>query len=245
MAGDPSVWELEVHALDAWPALATVRYGGWVFRFAGGYTKRANSASALAPDLPFADVHREALRHYAGRELPPVFRVGPLAGPEPDRFLDALGYRSLRHTVVLTAPVPEFPADPAVQVAPVPDGGWLEVHDSGHDPGRAADRALHARILAATDLPAAYATLFEDGRPIAFGRAVAGRGLVGLFSLLTLPQARGRGAGRRVVETLLAWARAHGAGTAYLQVEADNAPALALYRRFGFAEAYGYRYRTP
>jgi GNAT superfamily N-acetyltransferase len=241
MAGDPSVRELEEHALDAWPALATVRYGGWVFRFAGGYTKRANSASALAPDLPFAAVHHEALRHYAGRGLPPVFRISPLAGPEPDRFLDALGYRSLRHTVVLTAPVPEFPADPDVRVAAAPDGVWLEVHD----PGRPADRDLHARILAATDLPAAYATLFEDGRPVAFGRAVAGRGLAGLFSILTLPPSRGRGAGRRVVETLLAWARGRGAGTAYLQVEADNAPALALYRRFGFTEAYGYRYRTP
>jgi ribosomal protein S18 acetylase RimI-like enzyme len=35
------------------------------------------------------------------------------------------------------------------------------------------------------------------------------------------------------------------AKTAWLQVSADNAPALALYVRFGFHEAYRYRYWQP
>lgn len=241
MTHPPSILALEEHALEAWPALATVRFGGWSFRFAEGYTKRANSASALTPDLPFAEIHREALRRYAERGLPPIFRIGPLAGPEPDGALDALGYRALRRTLVLTASVPDIPADAAVRIAPVPDGGWLDVHD----PGRPVDRDQHARILAATELPAAHATLVEDGQPVAFGRVVVGRGLAGLFSILTLPRARGRGAGRCVVEALLGWAHGQGARTAYLQVETDNAPALALYRRLGFAETYGYHYRVP
>ena len=38
-------------------------------------------------------------------------------------------------------------------------------------------------------------------------------------------------------------ARELGAAAAYLQVSAENHPALALYARFGFAERYRYWYR--
>jgi ribosomal protein S18 acetylase RimI-like enzyme len=38
----------------------------------------------------------------------------------------------------------------------------------------------------------------------------------------------------------LAWQR--GITRAFLQVEADNAPALGLYRRFGFTTAWTYHY---
>ena len=41
----------------------------------------------------------------------------------------------------------------------------------------------------------------------------------------------------------LSWAWQHGAHAAYLQVSADNAPALAIYRKLGFATLYTYHYR--
>jgi ribosomal protein S18 acetylase RimI-like enzyme len=47
-----------------------------------------------------------------------------------------------------------------------------------------------------------------------------------------------------VVAALLADARLRGARIAYLQVTAQNEPALALYRRFGFDTAYDYWYRA-
>ena len=40
------------------------------------------------------------------------------------------------------------------------------------------------------------------------------------------------------------WAREQGAMRAYLQVVAANEPAIALYRGFGFREAYRYDYLT-
>ena len=43
---------------------------------------------------------------------------------------------------------------------------------------------------------------------------------------------------------LLRWAWQNGATHAYLQVDAENAPALAVYRKFGFATAYTYHYRA-
>lgn len=66
------------------------------------------------------------------------------------------------------------------------------------------------------------------------GRAVAGE--AELLTIAVHPDARRRGVGRRLVAGFLAEARARGAERAFLEVAADNAPALALYRNCGFAE---------
>ncbi|HEY0258881.1 MAG TPA: mycothiol synthase, partial [Lacisediminihabitans sp.] len=58
---------------------------------------------------------------------------------------------------------------------------------------------------------------------------------VGEFYVVgVLPERQGEGLGRRLVQAGLARLAARGIRTASLYVEADNAPALALYRSFGF-----------
>ena len=44
---------------------------------------------------------------------------------------------------------------------------------------------------------------------------------------------------------LLHWGAEAGATSAYLQVRAQNTPALRLYESMGFKTAYGYHYRVP
>jgi hypothetical protein len=44
------VRRLEELAFAGWPALESRNTAGWRLRFSGGYTKRANSISALGPD---------------------------------------------------------------------------------------------------------------------------------------------------------------------------------------------------
>ena len=64
-----------------------------------------------------------------------------------------------------------------------------------------------------------------------------------LFDVATAAPARNQSIGRRLVGHLLAWGRAQGARTGHLAVVADNTPALRLYARLGFREAYRYWYR--
>ena len=68
---------------------------------------------------------------------------------------------------------------------------------------------------------------------------------MGLFDVLVMPEARRQGLARRVTESLYAWAWAHGARFAYLQVVATNAAAMPLYAAQGFRTVYEYEYLVP
>jgi [ribosomal protein S18]-alanine N-acetyltransferase len=55
-----------------------------------------------------------------------------------------------------------------------------------------------------------------------------------LHRVVVRPDQRGRGIGGRLVLAGIHWAQAHGAQRVLLEVEAENAPALALYEGLGF-----------
>ena len=55
-----------------------------------------------------------------------------------------------------------------------------------------------------------------------------------LLTVAVEPDRQGRGIGRQLVADFLAEARARGAATAFLEVAADNAAALAVYTASGF-----------
>ncbi|MFT3969442.1 MAG: GNAT family N-acetyltransferase [Micropruina sp.] len=57
-----------------------------------------------------------------------------------------------------------------------------------------------------------------------------------LHRVVVAPEQRGRSLGRALVEEGLAWASGQGCHRMLLEVEHDNAPALALYRRLRFIE---------
>jgi predicted GNAT family acetyltransferase len=63
--------------------------------------------------------------------------------------------------------------------------------------------------------------------------------------MVTAVDYRGRGVATAIVAKLLDDACAAGAEMAYLQVEADNAPARRAYSKFGFEDCYAYWYRAP
>jgi ribosomal protein S18 acetylase RimI-like enzyme len=133
--------------------------------------------------------------------------------------------------------------DPEVSLSEGLSEAWLEAQAvlvGGHEASRATERQMLEAIAPAT----AFAILRQNGDPLALGLAVAERGYVGLFSIVTALHARNQGLGGRMVAHLLAWGQQRGAHTAHLAVMLDNAPALRLYARFGFREAYRYWYRV-
>ncbi len=239
-----TIRRLEELGFNAWPALQTMVQDGWLLRFADGYTKRANSVNAWMPgETPIAKLIADAEAAYAARGQRAIFRLTPLAPAALDEELETRGYAKLDETLVQCADLPtETARDPDIEIVHAPSPAWLAGYTACSGL-RATDTQTLERMLRSVPAPAAFAVLRVDGAALAFGYAACERGHIGLFDIVTHRDSRRRGFGRRVVMRLMGWGRQIGAGQAYLQVVAANAPARRLYAALGFRTVYGYHYR--
>lgn len=237
---------IEERSFNAWPALEVAVVDGWLLRFAEGYSKRANSANALAPTARLEALLPLVETLYRRHAITPCVRLTPLAAPADGELLDRKGWSVIDDSLVMVAPLagydPTVPADMTLETVASP--AWVEGYALA---SRRPDlkRDVLARMLAAIRPEVVFATVSEGGRPVCFGMAVLERGMVGLFDIATDPDARGRGHARRLVRTLMGWGRGKGAMQAYLQVTVGNAVARGLYDSLGYREAYRYNYRVP
>jgi len=236
---------VEEAAMRAWPALERVDEAGWVLRFAGGYTRRANSAAALgAGDEELDEQVAWVEGEYAARDLPPIFRLVSTCGPAGlDAALAAAGYEREGEALVMTLDLPSDPRPPPPALRAVPIDEWLVLYERLNERGPDG-RELHRRLLESIQGERLLAALHDGDDAVGCGVGVREAAFAGLFDLAVAPGLRGRGHGRRLVDELLRWAAAGVARTAYLQVLVENAAAIRLYERAGFREAYRYWYRA-
>jgi ribosomal protein S18 acetylase RimI-like enzyme len=238
---------LEELSLNASGAFQSLVYDGWLVGYRKGPTKRLRCVNPFYPSsLPLEEKVEYCTRFYAAANLPAIFRLLPFSQPSSlDAYLERTGWGSFERTLVLRAalggmPTPELP-DVQVDIVPPPD--WEQTVAPLLDV--TAD-ALPQMIERAKNfpLPHAGAIIRRDGVVVACGLLKLENEYAGLFAVHTASAVRGRGLGRAIVAALLAEAMRHGARSAYLQVTAGNAAALALYRHFAFTPAYDYWYRA-
>lgn len=248
------VREIEEAAMSSWPALSTVFDGRWIVRLSEGHTGRANSVNVLDSGDGGDAVGRLARSAdlFRRRALRPTLRATPLTPPSVVAAAEGAGWLPEGESLVMTMPLHPEPGHrtaaqlPAGSVTPE----WLAAVGACMAFSEAKQQAIGSK-LAVLGLEAGFFLhRDEDGAPVATGLGVVSRAhyLVGIMDLGVRPDARRQGHGSAVLAEILAWGAQHfpGGCHAWLQVSADNEPAIALYRRRGFAEGYRYRYfREP
>ena len=221
--------ELEVLAARAWPAAEAVARGGWLLRHtpAAG-RRRSNSALPLPGSRPDDAAVALVEDWYRARGAAPVVQVAPADERGAlDALLDGRGWAAGGATDVLVADAGDVaaaaPGATSSRASPAPG--------SPPGPPRRAARTPsgHRGILAAVPPPAGFAAVHDGGRPLAVGLCAVEGAWGGVFCLATAPAARRRGLARGVLAALAAWAAGRGAERLYLQVEAGNAAAHALF----------------
>lgn len=243
------VRDLHARAARALPADETEDVEGWWLRHAPDGPWWVGSVLPYADATPGELGRRVATAEefYADRGATARFQISPGAGPDGlDSALAERGYRRLSVMSLQVAPTararaPASGASLQVHLDDRPTRPWFEVwHELL---GEGGDPRSDWNMLGRVEPPSAYASVIAGNRVLGVGRAVADRGWAGVFGMATVPEARGRGVARAVLAALAGWAQARGAKRMYLQVAADNIPALRLYERLGFVELTRYHYR--
>lgn len=240
---------LERRALRAWPALHTQYIGGWACRASLGYTKRANSMTPLEATSDFKSLRPAFERFASDHGIPCTIRITPIAPPGTDEACERAGYEVVDPSLVLALPslraTPPLSL-PNVRHTPTADSAWLDGYAASSRLSPDQARA-HEAILAAVKPEATFVSITPSevgtGRAVAVGYAVLDGGMIGLFDILVDEAYRGRGLGKSVVLSLLAWGKEKRATGAYLQVVERNVAATRLYEALGFEHAYRYHCR--
>lgn len=242
---------IEELAANAWPAEIVQGVDGWRLRFNQNVTRRANSAWPNETGGCHSLEEKIALVEdfYIRWGCPPRYHICPAAQPANlDEILASRGYISDARTAVQTASLETIlahtQANPAytVIISNSVNDDWFDLYSQGEHISLAT-AAVRRGILQRIGPQTGFATVQIDGQPAAAGMGVVERGWLGLFSLITHPNFRRRGAATRLIHALAQWGQTHQANQVYLQVMADNAPALSLYAWLGFETLYHYHYR--
>ena len=158
---------IEHAAVRAWPAGETRHVDGWLWRYSGGGSQRANSVSAL--HYRGTDVERaidEIERLYGAHGAPVRFQVGfPLSEPEDlDARLAHRGYVIHDPVTTLVKPVEPVAMPEDVVLGAAPSEGWLRVYLSNITPDR---RPFASAILARVPAPCVFAEVIRKGETLA------------------------------------------------------------------------------
>jgi N-acetylglutamate synthase len=234
----------EERLVNVWPAVETLFMDGWVVRFANGYSGRANSASAVVQGARMDDaLLAEIERLYRAADLPPAVRVTPVCDPGVEPLLLARGYRirDEAHIMILDLAAHRGRTPAAcVTLDSAPGAGWLAGVSAHQSPDK-RNRDHLAAIVGRIRVPAAFATLATEGQSVGFAMCAIDRGWAEIGSVVLDQAMRGKGLGRLLMESLLAWAAGQGAHGAFLQVAAPNTVARSLYASQGFRAIGGYK----
>ncbi|MEV6540249.1 GNAT family N-acetyltransferase [Streptomyces sp. NPDC051665] len=232
----------------AWRPVESEPLGAWELRAAAGFTRRANSVLPLGdPGLPLDEALTVVRRWYGDRGLPAYVQTATGAEGTQELLCAELEQRGWTREVTAElwvgalAPVADR-ADPSgVVLSRTADEAWLARYQ------RKGVSEVALKVLGSG--PSVwFATVPGDGgegadsTPAAIGRCVVDGRWAGFAAVEVDPALRRRGLASLVMAALASRALEEGASAAWLQVEAENVGARALYAGMGFSAHHAYHH---
>lgn len=240
---DTDIESLERATLDAVAPEAIEELAGWLLPFDTTTVGRAISAVPLRHANIDPTLITAIEASYTKRGLSAQFRVADVPGLAPLRqgLLDN-GYTARQATLTLVGSVDKWlatAADSTVQLSTRPTEAWASVYLSvDFDP---IDGANRVRALSRSPC-LVYATLCDNTGVTAAGTASFSHGWASLHGLRTITRERGKGHASALIAALGQESGRRKLTRCFLQVEAENANAIRLYRSLGFQTAWLYHY---
>lgn len=239
--------EIEELSMNAWPALQTKLYDGWVLRFAEGYTKRANSVNPIYNSTISLRIKLDYCeKEYGHVNLPVVYKLTSESQPKAlDEELDKRGYKRIDETSVRLLRIENYRDKKVegIQITTEFNDTWINgfFKCSGINE---EDQITAKKMLDNIIGKVICVSKQVDGKLVGCGFGIIEREYVGIFDIIVDKNYRGNGHGKNIMNGILNTAANKGVKTAYLQVVVGNRPAENLYNNLRFQEEYRYWYRV-
>ena len=247
----PDIKTIEDLSLNAWPSHQMQVYDGWILRFSYYYTHRTNCVERIgASSLPFDEKIRYCEEIYRRWQTPCVFKISPLTEEGLDDMLKDRSYRIEHRIHNMTCSI-YGNVRPSITETPLPltlEDHVSEKSLSGLFTLKNTTNADHLRVV-----PSMYAAIPKDLIAVsawdeqgiaATGLGILDRDYIGIYAIHVADRARRMGVASSICQTLISEGGHRGARRAYLQVVADNTPAITLYEKLGFSALYSCWFRV-
>jgi ribosomal protein S18 acetylase RimI-like enzyme len=236
------IYRLEHISLGGWPAIEEEEYDNWILRASSGYTGRANSIVPL--DRGIINIE-EKLQYceswYNLRGLPVTFKLTE-ASNYLTPYLDLRKYGVRQQVNVQTLDISSFIIKQKINANLCNVDDWIDAYwFITNQPDDTL--SIHLSLLNILDTKADFAVITIEDKPVCCGVCINQGECAGIFDIYTSPNARKYGFALELILNLINISKERGNQYMYLQVIADNIPAISLYEKLGFKTQYQYWYR--
>ena len=241
------ILQLEELSINAFPAILTELYDGWILRYSNGYTYRGNSINPLySSTIDLKDKIKYCEDKYFKKGLPCVYKMTENVDKDLDIRLEKQGY-----TIEKCADIMEFKIDKdiklhgeEIKICMDMTNEWLEGFLNLNGTTKESIKSTAKTMLSNIKNPVFCASVSEGGTMIACGLGVLENRKIGLYDIHVMEQHRRKGLAGKLCKTIIHEGIKSGADLAYLQVASLNEKAIQLYSSLGFEKVYTYWYRV-
>lgn len=241
--------QVEQIAARAWPAEIIKQYGTWQVRMHKGVTKRANSVLTIGPPSENDDWLTKLEAIYEREKITPCFYITESTTSEVERVLLQNGYERDTDIAILSVASKElvdhiqvdnqFEVQKEAEVSPEWMTSFLSLE--GHDE---KDRQAYEKIFTNIQLNKSFVSLRLAGEIVAVATIAAERNWGYVSNVVVNKEYRRHGIASQLLRHLAAWAQEHETEHLFMQVLANNTPALHLYEKHGFTNLTNSYYMT-
>jgi ribosomal protein S18 acetylase RimI-like enzyme len=241
------ILQIEELSINAFPAILTELYDGWILRYSNGYTYRGNSINPLySSTIDLVDKIKYCENKYFEKGLPCVFKMTGNVNRALDISLENQGYTIEKSADIMAFKIDKYiDLDPeVVKISTDMTNEWLDGFLKLNGTTKENIKSTAKTMLFNIKNPVFCASVYKDEIMIACGLGVLENSKIGLYDIHVLENYRRNGFGKNICKAIINEGIKNGADAAYLQVTSLNEKAINLYSSLGFKKVYTYWYRV-
>lgn len=241
------ILQIEELSINAFPAILTELYDGWILRYSNGYTYRGNSVNPLYPStIDLIDKIKYCEYKYFEKGLPCIFKMTENVDRALDISLENQGYTIEKSADVMECKINKYIELDIedVQISTDMTNEWLEGFLNLNGTTKENIKSTAKTMLSNIKNPVFCVSIYKDKIMIACGLGVLENNKIGLYDIYVMEKYRRNGFGKMICKVIINEGLEIGADSAYLQVVSLNEKAINLYSSLGFKKVYTYWYRV-